>query len=343
MLCPACEESRFPSTKGKSRPVRISSSSSSTGSGSTTKLRNSATQATETNVNICTVCLQSSPNCLTCAICGDNYDQQCSALSFDVYQTLLTIVEHTGWVCMDCRTTCKIKMQQIQSIQAKTSEQLADVHTSLAFLQQEIQEVKCRNDPSTTAPAPSVLSDDDFNPVEFDPGSTKQDIFHPQGKISMTIHRTLIDMSRRKRNVVVTGLPETDDDETLLTKFCEENLPVKPSIISGGCRRLGKKNNDPRPRRLLVQLTSETSATNLISAAKSLKNNDDEFARTIYINPDLTPTEAKMAYEKRQQRRLKRAAVVSVPVNNCATTTTSATLMTSDNNDGGSVSDSVLP
>ena len=150
-------------------------------------------------------------------------------------------------------------------------------------------------------------------------------------------------ISRRKRNVVVTGLPETDDDETLFNKFCEENLPVKPSVISGGCRRLGKKNNGPRPRRLLVQLTSETSATNLISAAKSLKNNDDEFARTIYINPDLTPTEAKMAYEKRQQRRLKRAAVFSVPVSNCATTTTSATLRTSDNNDGGSISDSVLP
>jgi len=33
-------------------------------------------------------------------------------------------------------------MQHIQSVQAKTSEQLADVHASLAFLQQELQEVE---------------------------------------------------------------------------------------------------------------------------------------------------------------------------------------------------------
>ena len=97
----------------------------------------------------------------------------------------------------------------------------------------------------------------------------------------------------------------------LPSKFCEENLPVKPSAVSGGCRRLSRKSNGPRPRRLLVQLTSETSATHLLYAAESLKNNDYEFARSIYINPDLTPAEAKMAYEKRQQGRQQRA--VSTP------------------------------
>jgi len=69
----------------------------------------------------------------------------------------------------------------------------------------------------------------------------------------MTIHRTLNDISKRKRNVVITILPETADNETLFAKFCEETSPVKSSAVSGGCRRLGKKSNDPRPRRLIVQ------------------------------------------------------------------------------------------
>jgi len=95
----------------------------------------------------------------------------------------------------------------------------------------------------------------------------------------LPIHRTLNDISRRKCNVVVTGLPETADDETLFIKFCKENLSVKPTVINRGCRRLGaKKRNDPRPRRLLVQLTSESNA------AKELKDSDEEFARSIYIN-----------------------------------------------------------
>ena len=44
----------------------------------------------------------------------------------------------------------------------------------------------------------------------------------------------------------------------------------------------------------------------------STDNKPDYFFKSwneaVYINRDLTPAEAKMAYEKRQQRRLKRAA-----------------------------------
>ena len=38
-------------------------------------------------------------------------------------------------------------------------------------------------------------------------------------------------IQNQQRNVVVTGLPETDDDETLLTKFCEENLQLVQLVL----------------------------------------------------------------------------------------------------------------
>ena len=83
----------------------------------------------------------------------------------------------------------------------------------------------------------------------------------------------------------------------MILKFCEENLTTKPCILPNGCRRLGRKNaSDPRPRRLLVQLRTDSNAADLLAAAEKLKYCDSEFARSVYINRDLSPTEAKMAF-----------------------------------------------
>lgn len=142
----------------------------------------------------------------------------------------------------------------------------------------------------------------------------------------LEIHRTHQDAERRKRNVVITGLPEPntenvnninnveDDkeaDNVAFSKFCEEHLSVKPALARSGCMRLGKRTGQ-RPRRLLVRLTSESSAASLLAAAKSLRQSEDTYVATsVYINADLTPLEAKLAYEKRQARRDRRAANVA--------------------------------
>ena len=84
--------------------------------------------------------------------------------------------------------------------------------------------------------------------------------------MQVEVHRVLKDIARRKLNVVVTGLPETDEsgsdssaeDSGAFVKFCEENLVVKPPLARKGCRRLGKRDGD-RPRKLLVHLTSESN------------------------------------------------------------------------------------
>jgi len=135
--------------------------------------------------------------------------------------------------------------------------------------------------------------------------------------LTATVCKTLNDMNKRKKNVVVTGLPEvasgsSDSDETkrldehAFTIFCEENLTVKPALSKLGCRRLGKvTGSGTKPRRLLVHLTSEQNAQDLLSSAKTLlrKSHDHYIASTIYFNPDLTAAEAKLAFEQRQRRR----------------------------------------
>jgi len=55
---------------------------------------------------------------------------------------------------------------------------------------------------------------------------------------------------------------------------------------------------------LLIKLQSEDSVKAVLSAAKSLRHCDDKYVRqSVYINADLSPAEAKLAYKKRQRRR----------------------------------------
>lgn len=138
---------------------------------------------------------------------------------------------------------------------------------------------------------------------------TNVDTDNADEHFTMIVHRTLGDMSRRKRNVVVTGLPEEAEtgveDVATFLETCAAYLPVKPRLADGNncCTRIGKSSSG-RPRRLLVRLHSEEAANDLLQAAPSLRYASDDYIRTsIFINADLSPSAAKLAYEARKRRR----------------------------------------
>ena len=81
---------------------------------------------------------------------------------------------------------------------------------------------------------------------------------------TIIVHQTLGDVSRRKRNTIVSGLPEEEksgaDDRQTFLEFCSAFLPIKPSLLDVNCcSRIGKASPH-RPRKLLVRLNSEESA-----------------------------------------------------------------------------------
>jgi len=126
----------------------------------------------------------------------------------------------------------------------------------------------------------------------------------------MIIHRTLKDVSRRRCNVIVTGLPEeksVDDDQNAFLNICEQWLTIKPNLPSGCCTRIGKQLHSGVPRRLLIRTGSEETANAILKEARFLRHSDDiEVSERIFINPDLAPEAAKLAYEQRQRRRANR-------------------------------------
>ena len=117
------------------------------------------------------------------------------------------------------------------------------------------------------------------------------------------------DSDRRSHNVVISGLPEVEGrvDVEIVGELFERNLPIKPLLDLNSCKRVGKEVAG-RPRKLLVALRSATVAKDLLKCAKELRNSSDTAVKdSVYINKDLSPEEAKAAYELRVKRRAEAA------------------------------------
>ena len=304
MLCRKCEEFRFPYLCADQKPKEKLGKSENKGR---VKTRATVKQCTPVpsdtsdkvlkldncsdDTELCPLCAAQviAADSLKCDICNKTLHYACAGLTRNTATILRSIINETGWVCLPCRTDSHLKIHLLQSNQAKLAEELAELKDGISDIR-------------TTSMKDSVLAasaTDDGNLTKFP-------------DIATVVRRELSDVMRRKSNVIITGLPEcqmiqgrviTDDEAFCI--LCEEHLTVKPSIARQGCRRLGQVRTDAdKPRRLLVPLTSEENAKSLLSVARKLRRSEDTYVATnIYINPDLTPAQAKMAYEKRVRRR----------------------------------------
>jgi len=102
--------------------------------------------------------------------------------------------------------------------------------------------------------------------------------------IAVEVHRTLADAFKRKQNVVVTGLPESQhvtDEQAFLT-LCEENFFFKPVLSQVGCRRLGKTTDQHKSRKLLIHLRSEKAASSILREAKKLRQSDNRAVVSVH-------------------------------------------------------------
>ena len=147
-------------------------------------------------------------------------------MSNDVFKVLISIISQSGWVCAKCRS----ELSNVKSALAKANEELAEIRISLAWLYDEVKELKSNANKSsaeefsrTMASVPSVAVSGSELP------QTNMSVLNMQ----LEIHRTFHDITRRKYNVIVTGLPEpqsTNDhdskaaDVEAFTNLCEEQV-----------------------------------------------------------------------------------------------------------------------
>ena len=128
-----------------------------------------------------------------------------------------------------------------------------------------------------------------------------------------TVHKVIKDADRRKRNIIVSGLRTVKDvdDASLFTSLCEYHFSirlqsVKCRRIDNNSRSIGAKDEN-KPSRLLVHLGSENLASEVLSQARQLRYSDDDYVRlNVFISRDMSPEEAKLAFEERVRRRKRK-------------------------------------
>ena len=253
----------------------------------------------------CVMCdsISTTESSIQCDTCGHFYHLECCLVKEADVATVRMVIALLGWSCRACRT---------------------DLGRELTKLKNDVTELQSKNTAnknmkqSTVTTVTQQTSVDTQDPVA---GVNLTNINHHRGSQSkiaapisfadvvQIVTKSVRDVTVRKRNIIVTGLLEQEgwDDGELFSVFCEEQLSTKPRISPAGTRRLGRNAGD-KPRRLLVHLESEAAVSELLVNSRHLRESDDEYvARNVYINADLTKEEAKLAYERRQDRRGRQA------------------------------------
>ena len=203
-------------------------------------------------------------------------------------EKLISIVDVTGWVCQSCRERAR-DVPTNQNLHNDVIE-FDYIKNTLNDIQSELSTIKA-----------SVLVK---KPVTW-PSLEKSTKTH----IVAAVHADFENSQRRKSNFIVHGLHSSDDidDIELFLSLCEDYLHVKPCVVREKCRRLGK----PMPGKiqpLLIVLTNESATNDLLHDAKRLRRCGDQYTEQhVFVNPDLTPAQARVAYERRQRRRERRA------------------------------------
>ena len=117
------------------------------------------------------------------------------------------------------------------------------------------------------------------------------------------------DKERRRRNVIVSGLEpdERFNDVTLFDNICDTFLDIDISgEINASLTRRLPSNKAVKP--LLVVFKREETAAEILRVARSLRDATSPRVASVFINADLTPTEAKLAFEERERRRARNIA-----------------------------------
>ena len=205
----------------------------------------------------------------------------------DVFRVLQPILPSISWVCPACISSIREKRKLVD-------DQLQSLSTALHKLEAEHRSLVQKVD-GITATRPSSAT-----------------IIQPTGSTTHTVNAATRDQLRRKRNIIISGLPESQrmSDAESLRELCECHLNYKPWLDDSKCQRIGKSS----PRLLRVTLASEQAAAELLFAAKNktrLRKSDNSSIRSIYFNPDLNPAEAQQAYLLRKERRESRQGTMN--------------------------------
>jgi hypothetical protein len=254
---------------------------------------------------LCVFCAQTTKiqrESIQCDSCLHFYHFRCCGVADDDIDLIRRFASFAGWACRACLGDIRLEVlklrKEVSALRSETAKCPNDTETIVDATQKSYSSVLVNPNSADNA------REDNAIPSDESPGVPSRS----HTNVEAVVRRTMRDATRRKNNVIITGLPEHQNDSKHVMELCEFNLNIKLSNVPE-CRRLGKSvNADGRSRRLLVRLSSETVANDILGAARNLRLSTNKYvADHIYINADLSPIEAKAAFERRKERRSRPA------------------------------------
>jgi len=148
-----------------------------------------------TNCPSCLIQLVSGGSKVKCDLCLSYYHQKCTEMNTKVFNKFMANVDVTGWVCYDCKYSARTTIHRLDSAIAQLAEELAAIKAQMADMRREDNDVKIVNCLQASLQPP--------------PTTTNDDIIAERTRTTLVVHRTLHDVARRKHNIVISGLPES--------------------------------------------------------------------------------------------------------------------------------------
>lgn len=270
-----------------------------------TPVNSNAVHLNATIDNKCESCVYCNNECddkdaLQCRCCLHYHHLICCGLKLVDFPMALEIGHLLGWMCEACRI--------------ESTESIRLLRCELNELRNTLESINIKTNNSSTLVAANEAS---YSGVVLGTASnqatatTTAERTVRYSEVVKVVSKTITDASRRKRNVIFSGIPEPmtsqydhqQTDKQSVSDLCDtiNCLNICDKIRS--VKRIGKAFGS-KPRRLLIVLISESVAEDLIIRARLFRNSADSYVRSnIFINRDLTPEEAREAYERRQARR----------------------------------------
>lgn len=252
--------------------------------------KKSTQQSQRNSESFCSTCNNiSTKTDLSCKICDCSFHHNCVGISDDVFKGVMPFLASIGWVCNDCTNLISTKREsmkkEIDDLRSSVKKQEDEIHS----ITEKLEEISTKFD-SFIYNQPSISN------------TTRETSQTPPIKHIQSSVNEIENDSKRRYNVIISGLRETGDDKSEVSEMLHTALKIQPIIT--GCRRIGKQPTD-RPRKMLVTFAHKSARDDVLTLARQMKLSTLPTATGIFVNPDLSPEESRIAYEKRQARKLQ--------------------------------------
>ena len=133
-------------------------------------------------------------------LCNCWFHAACTEMNADIFDSLVNIVQETGWVCRSCRVSTRQLIRGIQASCAKLVEEVAGLTALHAVLKRRVKHLENGIPSSPTIPV----------------------------HIRKDVWSAVQDCECRRNNIIVTGLPPVTD--------VEDHELLVPNLLRGQLR-----------------------------------------------------------------------------------------------------------